>query len=156
MSTQTLTSNAQELCDAVLADLEGNVVFPESYGRHRYGEPQMVTPEFCPLLAVYISPDAGDTPTLVASAGCYVHTWRLIVAWWEAAGVQEETGGLGSELLAMRRLAVAQAIMDRIKAWPSLVIPGISTRYGNLDGPVDYPTQGFCWGATIPVLVNPV
>lgn len=153
MTTQLRTSDAQALVDAVAEDLEANVVFPAPYRRALYLRKD-VTPEFCPLLVVRMD-DPGETPWPTATNGCYEHEWRIVVEWWEAAGDAIESGGIGSETLAMRLLATTQAIRDRIEAWAS-VVPGIDARYGLIDGSIRYPEEeAFCWHSEIPVVVNP-
>lgn len=153
MSTQLLTSDAQALCDAVLADLQENVIFSATYRVTRYLRPKVVTPELCPLLAVFL---IRDRPVLLATANCYVHEWHLGVQWWEDASREVETGGADTDLRAMRLLAVTEALMRRIEAWPMLAIPGISTRYGQLEAEVSYDDaeESFCWYSEIAVGVN--
>lgn len=152
MSTQLLTSDAQVLCDAVLDDLQANVVLPSAYRTHRYLRPKTVTPEICPVLAVFVT---RELPVLLATQGCYVHEWHLVVQWWEDALLQVETMSNG-DMKAMRLLACTQAIMDRIKAWPSLAVPGLSDRYGQLEAEVSYDDveEAFCWYSEISVGVN--
>lgn len=152
MSTQFLTSDAQALCDAVLDDLQANVVFPAPYTVRRYLRPRVVTPEQCPVLAVFA---VRQRPVLIATNGCYTSEWHLAVQWWEDASAAIESGTDG-DLTAMRLFAVTDALLARIMGWPLLAIPGISDRYGQLEGEVGYDNaeESFCWHSEIGLGVN--
>lgn len=153
MSTQLLTSDAQALCDAVLSDLEENVVFPDAYRTHRYLRPKVVTPDLCPLLAVFVT---RQRPVLIATRGCYVTEWHLAVQWWEDASTPIESGGENGDLPAMRLFAVTDALTARIMSWPGMLIPTLTARYGQLEAEVSYDDaeESFCWYSEIAVGVN--
>lgn len=140
-------SDLSLLVDAVARDLE--VASLVAHRVHRYAEPIAVLPEMCPLLAVYPTREA---PLQVGTGPVYNHDWYLTIAWWEAAGVETETLGTGSEALAKRLLFTAQQLMARVKAWSLNAIPSTTSRYGALEGDVVYDkSDSLCWRVEIPV-----
>lgn len=135
--------------DAVAADLvELDDITPKTV--RKYQRPQIITPELCPMLAVF--PKQAD-PAMLATDSSYQRDDVLIVLWVENAA-DSLTTGQWSETASKAALARAESIVEQLQTYgdgvPELAEQNEATvhrvRWGILDGGV--------WAAEIDLRVG--
>src|SRR4029077_17924644 len=95
--------------DAITADLEAALSLPDHHQVQKYAPPLSMTPERCPMLAVYV---VCYPRRIIATPGTYEWDVDLEVAWLEAAGPYSETAGGTDSDLPARLLDTVEALGD--------------------------------------------
>lgn len=126
--------------DAVVTDIQ--TLSPTPLGTfkvRRYTRPLLVTPDLCPLLAVF--PKESD-PELIATGSEYQRDDHLTVVWFENVAESLSVGRI-EETVSRTALQHAEAIIERLSTYGT-GIPGYTAeavectlgkiRYGHVDG----------------------
>jgi hypothetical protein len=126
--------------DAVVTDIQ--TLSPATlpvFKVRRYVRPQLVTPDMCPLLAVF--PKESD-PELIATGSEYQRDDHLAVVWFENVVDSLSTGKI-EDTVSRAALQRAEAIIERLSTY-GVGIPGYNSeavectlgkiRYGHVDG----------------------
>lgn len=127
-------SRGRTVIDAICADLEVSVTLP-SHTLQKYAFPLSLTPERCPMLAVYV---VRYPRRLIATPGTYEWDIELEVAWYESGAAYGETAGATDNELPGRMLDTIEAIGDRLETYAG-AIPGLPAVGTNM---ADYATIG--------------
>lgn len=139
-----------DLIDAVRDDLVANVPgWPSGTKTYSYAEPGNVTPENCPLLAVYCKRLPRD---LIATDHLYRRRQVIEVAWYTSSTAGAETGGALDPDQARDVLNMLEAIGDRCEIYADGV-PGLAsgpdgTYLTITDSEID-DQKGFVWKAIV-------
>jgi hypothetical protein len=126
--------------DAIAADLETSLTLPD-HKLQKYAFPLSLTPERCPMLAVYT---VRYPRRLIATPGTYEQDLELEVAWYESGAAYGETAGATDNDLPGRMLDTIELIGDHLETY-AVAIPGVPQVGANLP---DYATIGM--GETSP------
>lgn len=130
--------------DAIAADLQASIAFPAGYHLQKYAPPMSLTPERCPMFAVY----AIRYPRqLIATPGTYQWDLDLEIAYYESGASYGETAGGTDSDLPGRLLDTIEAIGDRLETY-AVAIPGVAgippnlTSYGTIGAGETSSTPG--------------
>jgi hypothetical protein len=134
--------------DAITSDLEGTLSLPP-HATQKYAFPISMTPERCPMLAVY----AIRYPRrLIATPGTYEWDLELEIAWYESGASYGETAGATDHDLPGRMLDTIELIGDHLETY-AVAIPGLPQvganlpDYGTIAAGETSPNQSMVWRA---------
>lgn len=139
---------ARTVVDAIAADLEASLVLP-AHTLQKYAFPLSMTPERCPMLAVYV---VRYPRRLIATPGTYEWDVDLEIAWYESGASYGETAGATDSDLPGRLLDTIEAIGDHLETY-AVAIPGVAgtppnlASYATIGAGETSPNQSMVWRA---------
>ena len=138
---------ARTVVDAISANLEASLVLPD-HQVQKYAPPLSMTPERCPMLAVYI---IRYPRRIIATPGTYEWDLDIEIAWLESAAAYAETAGATDNYLPARLLDTIELIGDHLETY-AVAIPGVPVVVTNLPayatigaGETRTNVSGLCW-----------